>query len=89
METNVLKFKDDIKALVKKTKETGDAGEWMHPMYCAYYMLKHKVENKEEFIEEDIKKSYKSLKEPYIQHLFKEKVNTIYSKYAKETVCTD
>ena len=46
MEQNVLKFKNDIKALVAKKKETGYAGTWMHPMYCAYYILKHKVENK-------------------------------------------
>lgn len=89
MEKNVLKFKDDIAALVAKKKETGYAGVWMHPIYCAYYILKHRVEDKEGFISDDIKKSYKALSGTYLQNLFRERVNIICSKYATETVCTD
>ena len=90
MEQNVLKFKNDIKALVAKKKETGYAGTWMHPIYCAYYILKHHVENKEEFINEDIKKSYKALRDSYLQNLFRQKVNNICEKYAaEETVRAD
>jgi len=88
MKENVLKFKNDIKALVAKQKETGDAGKWMHPIYCAYFMLKHNVENKEEFIENEIKKSYKALCWDGIKDMFRNKVNSIYKEYA-EVVCTD
>jgi len=86
MEQNVLKFKNDIKALVAKKKETGYAGTWMHPIYCAYYILKHRVENKEEFINEDIKKSYKALRDSYLQNLFRQKVDNICEKYAAEEI---
>ena len=89
MKENVLKFKNDIKALVAKQKEIGYVEEWMHPLYCAYYILKHQVENKEEFIDEDIKRSYKALGSPYMQDLFRKRVNIIYEEYATETVCTD
>ena len=86
MKQNVLKFKNDIKALVAKQKETGYSDAWMHPIYCAYYMLKHGVEDKEAFIEEDIKKSHKALAEDYHKNLFRNKVNNVYGEYA-EVVC--
>jgi hypothetical protein len=91
MRQNVLKFKNDIKALVAKQKETGYAGKWMHPIYCAYYMLKHKVENRDEYVKEEIDRSYKALADTYAQGLFKQKVDNIYNEYATEdeTVCTD
>lgn len=88
MRQNVLKFKNDIKALVAEQKEKGYAQKWMHPIYCAYYMLKHKVEDTEAFIEDDIKRSYKALADDYNQRLFRQKVNNIYKEYA-ETVCPD
>jgi hypothetical protein len=88
MKENVLKFKNDIKALVAKQKEIGYVEEWMHPLYCAYYILKHNVEDKDAYIEEDIKNSHKALAEDYIKSLFRNKVNNVYKKYS-ETVCPD
>ena len=46
MKTNVLKFQKDIKIQVAKQKETGDCDWWMHPVYCAYYILKHGMDQK-------------------------------------------
>ena len=88
MKPNVLKFKNDIKAQVAKYRETGSCDWWMHPAYCAYYILRHNVENSSEFIEEDIKKSYKALPDCYKQSLFKKIVNNFLEDYA-ETLCTD
>ena len=89
MEANLLKFKNDIKQLVAKHKEQGYSATWMHPMYCAYYILKHKNVNKEDFINLDIERSYKALHDNYMKRLFAKKVNDIYNEYATETACTD
>ena len=86
MRQNVLKFQSDIKAQVAKYRETGDCNWWMHPAYCAYYILKHKVENIDEFIDEDIKKSYKALNSDWIKSVFKNKVKKHLEEYA-ETIC--
>lgn len=87
MKPNVLKFKNDIKAHVAKKKETGYAGTWMHPMYCAYYILKHNVEDIDNFIAEDIKNSYKAL-QGNMKYFFEKRVRKILEEYA-ETVCVD
>lgn len=89
METNVLKFKNDIKALVAKQKENGYSEKWMHPIYCAYYILKHNLPEKDEFINEDIKRSYKALKDEYVQNLFRQKVYNICKEYeaGEEAIC--
>lgn len=88
MRQNVLKFQNDIKAQVALHKETGDSNWWMHPAYCAYYIIKHKVDNPEEFIEEDIKKSYKALDSDWMKQLFKKKVSKYLEDYA-ETICAN
>ena len=88
MRQNVLKFQNDIKAQVAEHKEKGDCSWWMHPAYCAYYILKHKVENPEEFIDKDIKKSYKALNSDWYKDLFRRKVNKYLEDYA-ETICTN
>jgi len=87
MRPNVLKFKNDIKAEVAYCKEHGDHREWMHPMYCAYYILKHNLEDAKAYIKEDIKVSYKALSGDR-SYYFEEKVKKLLEKYA-ETVCTD
>jgi hypothetical protein len=46
------------------------------------------VEDKDAYIEEDIKNSHKALAEDYIKSLFRNKVNNVYRKYS-ETVCPD
>lgn len=89
MKENVLKFKNDIKSIVAKHKQTGYCYEWMHPMYCAYYILKHPNVNKDDFIKFDIERSYKALPDDYYKKLFARTVNDIYEKYAAETTCID
>ena len=88
MRQNVLKFQNDIKAQVALHKETGDSNWWMHPAYCAYYIIKHKVVNPEESIEEDIKKSYKALDSDWKKQIFKKQVSKYLEDYA-EIICTN
>ena len=88
MKQNVLNFKNDIKAQVAKQKETGDCDYWMHPVYCAYYILKHNLENSDEYIQQDIKRSYKALNSDWSKNLFTKRVNEWLGKYA-EVVCVD
>ena len=83
MKENVFKFKNDIKALVAKQKETGYSEAWMHPIYCAYYILKHNVSDIDAYIEDDIKRSYKALAEDYHKSLFRNKVNNVYREYSE------
>ncbi len=88
MKENVLKFKNDIKALVAKQKETGYAGKWMHPIYCAYFIMKHNIEDKDGFIEDEVSRSYKKLCWDGIKDMFRQKVKDIIDEYA-EVVCVD
>ena len=89
MKPNVLKFKSDIKDLVAEQKKTGDCGVWMHPMYCAYYLLKHNVQEIDKFIQDDIKKSYKALPDEYSKKAFQKKVEDYYIHYGEQAVCSD
>ena len=89
MKPNVLKFKSDIKDLVAEQKKTGDCGVWMHPMYCAYYLLKHNVQEIDKFIQDDIKKSYKALPDEYSKKAFQKKVEDYYIHYGEQVVCSD
>jgi hypothetical protein len=89
MRPNVFKFQSDIKILVAKQKETGDCRVWMHPMYCAYYLIKHNVQEIDKFIEDDIKKSYKALPDEYSKKAFRKKVEDYYIQYGEETVRAD
>ena len=90
MKPNVLKFKNDIKIQVAQQKEKDYCDWWMHPAYCAYYILKHGIENVEECINEDIKRSYKALQDDYNRELFRRKVKSYLEEYAEEKfVCTD
>ena len=89
MRPNVFKFQNDIKILVAKQKETGDCEVWMHPMYCAYYIIKHNVQEMDKFIEDDIKKSYKALPDEYSKKAFRKKVEDYYIQYGEETVRAD
>ena len=89
MKPNVLKFKSDIKDLVAKQKKTGDCGGWMHPMYCAYYLLKHNVQETDKYIQDDIKKSYKALPDEYSKKAFQKKVEDYYIHYGEQVVCSD
>lgn len=91
MKENVLKFQSDIKAEVAYCKEHGDHRNWMHPIYCAYYILKHGVEDEaDKYIDEDIKRSHKVFQNPYLIGGFKNLVKKSLEKYAaKETVCAD
>lgn len=88
MKPNVLKFKEFIKAQVAQQKKNGSCEFWMHPIYCAYYIVKHNLENPDDYIKEDIEKSYKALHDEYLKRSFQKKVEEWYVKYA-ETVCTD
>jgi len=83
MKPNVLKFKSDIKDLVAEQKKTGYCGVWMHPMYCAYYILKHNVQEMDNFIQDDIKKSYKALPDEYSKKAFQKKVEDYYIQYGE------
>ena len=87
MKQNVLNFQSDIKTQVAKQKETGSCDWWMHPVYCAYYILKHNVDP-QEYIDLDIKKSYKALNTDYDRKFFTKRVNEWLEKYA-EVVCAD
>jgi hypothetical protein len=87
MKQNVLNFKNDIKVEVAYCKEHGDHREWMHPVYCAYYILKHGVENPDNFISDEIKRSHKALCGDR-SYYFKKAVEKLLLKYA-EVVCTD
>lgn len=89
MKPNVLKFKSNIKDLVAEQKKTGDCGVWMHPMYCAYYLLKHNVQEIDKFIQDDIKKSYKALPDEYSKKAFQKKVEDYYIHYGEQVVCSD
>lgn len=89
MKPNVLKFQNDIKIQVEKQKQTGDCDWWMHPVYCAYYILKHGVEDIDKYIKEDIERSYKALPDYWRKEHFKEKVSEYLKEYAEETVCAD
>jgi len=82
MRPNVLKFQSDIKIQVAKQKETGDCDWWMHPTYCAYYILKHNLEDIDDYIEDDIKRSYKALPDEYSKTVFRKKVKDYYNFYA-------
>ena len=83
MKPNVLKFQNDIKIQVAQQKEKDYCDWWMHPAYCAYYILKHNLENKEEYIELDIKRSYKALQDDYTRELFRRKVKKYLEEYAE------
>jgi len=90
MKPNVLKFQSDIKIQVAQKKEKDYCDWWMHPAYCAYYILKHNVENVSEYIEEDIKRSYKALQDDFNRELFRRKVKKYLEQYGEEKpVCTD
>ena len=89
MRPNVFKFQSDIKILVAKQKETGDCGVWMHPMYCAYYLIKHNVQEIDKYIEADINQSYKALPDEYSKKAFRKKVEDYYIQYGEETVRID
>ena len=88
MKPNVLKFQNDIKIQVAQKKEKDDCEWWMHPAYCAYYILKHNVENTEEYINKDIKRSYKALPDKWRKEVFKNTVNKYLEQYGT-FVCTD
>ena len=90
MKPNVLKFQSDIKIQVAQQKEKDYCDWWMHPAYCAYYILKHSIENVEERINEDIKRSYKALQDDYNRELFRRKVKKYLEQYGEEkSVCAD
>ena len=87
MKQNVLNFQSDIKTQVAKQKETGSCDWWMHPVYCAYYILKHNIDP-QEYINLDIEKSHKALPDDYHKRLFKKEVESYLEIYA-EIICTD
>lgn len=88
MKTNVLNFKNDIKIQVEKQKKDDYCDWWMHPAYCAYYILKHNVQDIEHNIQENIRRSYKALPNYWSKESFKNKVKKYLEDYA-EAVCTD
>ena len=88
MRQNVLKFKNDIKDWVDAYKE-GKDNHWMHPIYCAYYLIKHQIldpNKQKEFIEEDIKRSYKALNNDWTKRVFRKVVNEYLGLYPEEIV---
>jgi len=88
MRQNVLEFKSDIKEWVAAYKE-GKDNHWMHPIYCAYYLIKHQIldpNKQKEFIEEDIKRSYKALNNDWTKHVFRKVVNEYLGLYPEEIV---
>ena len=90
MKPNVLKFQSDIKIQVAQQKEKDYCDWWMHPAYCAYYILKHGIENVDECIEEDIKRSYKALQDDFTRAAFKKRVNKYLEQYGEEkSICTN
>lgn len=91
MRQNVLEFKNDIKDWVAAYKE-GKDNHWMHPIYCAYYLVKHQIldpDKQKEFIEEDIKRSYKALNNDWTKRVFRKVVNEYLELYPEETVCVN
>lgn len=87
MKANVLKFKNDIKKQVEiHTGKVEGEDIWMFPLYTAYYMIKHCIENKDQFINDEIRKSYKALSGYTDQVLYKKLVIKYVDEYA-ETVC--
>ena len=84
MKPNVLKFQSDIKVQVAQQKETDYCDWWMHPAYCAYYILKHGIADFKEYIEEDIKRSYKALPDEYSRSSFRRKVEKYLEQYGEE-----
>lgn len=89
MRTNALKFKQDIKEWVALKDKNS---HWMHPIYCAYYIVKHQIldsAKRQAIIEDDIKRSYKTLNSDYYKYLFRNVVDEYLNKYPEETVCTD
>ena len=91
MRQNVLQFKSDIKEWVAAYKE-GKDDHWMHPIYCAYYLLKHQILDpvkKEEFIQKDIDHSYKALRNDWDMRYFRKVVDEYLRKYPEEIVCAD
>ena len=91
MRQNALEFKNDIKNWVAAYKE-GKDDHWMHPIYCAYYLVKHQIldpDKRKEFIENDIKRSYKALNNEWLKSAFIRIVNEYLGKYPETTVCTD
>jgi hypothetical protein len=84
MKQNVLNFKNDIKTEVAYCKEHGDHRKWMHPIYCAYYILKHDIDDNEAFINDEIQKSHKSLTGDRVYY-FKRSVQKSLEKYAEIT----
>jgi hypothetical protein len=89
MKPNVLKFKDDIKIQVAQQKEKDYCDWWMHPAYCAYYILKHGITDFDKCIEEDVKRSYKALPDEWSKDHFREKVMKYLAQYEEQPVCTD
>lgn len=90
MKPNVLKFQSDIKIQVAQQKEKDYCDWWMHPAYCAYYILKHNIENIDEYIKDDIKRSYKALTDYFTKQAFRKKVKMFLEQYGEEEpVCTD
>lgn len=88
MRQNVLEFKSDIKEWVAAYKE-GKDNHWMHPIYCAYYIIKHQIldpNKQKEFIEEDIKRSYKALNNDWTKYAFRKVVNEYLGLYPEEIV---
>ena len=92
MKPNVLKFKNDIKTLVDYRKglikDSNVTPKWMHPLYCAYYILKHNVKDVDNYIEEDIKRSYKALPCECLKGSFRRIVKKQLENYA-EIICAD
>lgn len=91
MRQNVLQFKSDIKEWVAAYKE-GKDNHWMHPIYCAYYIIKHQISDpsrREEIIQNDIDHSYKALRNDWDKRYFRKVIDEYLGKYPEETVCTD
>ena len=91
MRQNVLQFKSDIKEWVAAYKE-GKDNHWMHPIYCAYYIIKHQIldpDKRKEFIQKDIDHSYKALQSDYAKRYFRRVVDEYLAKYPEEVICTD
>ena len=89
MKPNVLKFKNDIKIQVAQQKEKDYCDWWMHPAYCAYYILKHGITDFDKCIEEDVKRSYKALPDEFHRDNFKDVVLKYLAQYEEQPVYTD
>lgn len=91
MRQNVLEFKNDIKKLVENIKEEKDWA-WMHPIYRAYYIIKHQITDEtlqNENIEDDIKRSYKALRTDWDKQRFRKIVNEYLELYPETIVRID